>query len=359
MHLLLMIAIAAGPANVPARAATIAEDGSVSWSYCLVQQYKADTGLYLVHFDQRSAAAAAAAAAATGAAAGGEGEAGRVVASSSSAAPPQQSAWLPRVHICFLAEDPALYAQRFVAAHAGADAAQQLLRYQLICDTMPVDDVPQLPPEQVQRVMSSALNSKRLRDQFLDASGLVTAANLDHQRALNRATLDDVIRRPDADRGAQLLPLPPVPPDQLQEGIWAAKRRKVGARGTVEMPPEFNFAEQYSEFSFRTLLTKVEVIQTLSKIRSECAKVSLQLDATYNLHCEHPSLGALCTGVCDAMTTAAAGRSCTPAASIYSKRLLIREVVYAVCLADPDHPLAPRSSRRCACSARTAARVCA
>ena len=42
--------------------------------------------------------------------------------------------------------------------------------------------------------------------------------------------------------------------------------------GCISIPP-FDFAEQFSEFSFHSLLTKPEVILTSIKIRTECMKV--------------------------------------------------------------------------------------
>ena len=35
---------------------------------------------------------------------------------------------------------------------------------------------------------------------------------------------------------------------------------------------EYDFTQQFSDFSFRTLLTKAEVISALMRVRVECAK---------------------------------------------------------------------------------------
>ena len=44
------------------------------------------------------------------------------------------------------------------------------------------------------------------------------------------------------------------------------------ARGTAAVL-RYDFPASFSEFSFRTLLTKAEVIQALGKLRAECNKV--------------------------------------------------------------------------------------
>ena len=150
-----------------------------------MQAYAASNGTYLVHTDPQATAAASAAAAGRGllSAAGGRSipSSPRVPAASPSASAGrngEHSEWLPRVKICFLAEEPALYAKRYVAAHAARAEALALLQYELYADCMPMDDVPQMAAEQLQRVLQSALNSKKLRDQLLDASSLVAAANM-------------------------------------------------------------------------------------------------------------------------------------------------------------------------------------
>ena len=57
--------------------------------------------------------------------------------------------WVPRVMVCFLAEDPFVFARRHADAHRGRARAESLLRYNLYIDCMPTEDVPPLPAEQV------------------------------------------------------------------------------------------------------------------------------------------------------------------------------------------------------------------
>jgi dynein heavy chain len=73
----------------------------------------------------------------------GEGDAAGVAG----AAPLRR--WLPRVCVCFGAEDPAVYARRYVAAQVARARAEMVLRYNLALDCMPTEGLPQLTTEQV------------------------------------------------------------------------------------------------------------------------------------------------------------------------------------------------------------------
>ena len=71
--------------------------------------------------------------------------------------------WVPRIRLCFLSEDPALYAKRVAVAHQSRIEAVKAMRYHLCVDSMPADDMHSLSVEQINRVLTLALNSKFLR----------------------------------------------------------------------------------------------------------------------------------------------------------------------------------------------------
>jgi hypothetical protein len=71
--------------------------------------------------------------------------------------------WVPRIRLCFLSEDPALYAKRVAVAHQSRIEAVKAMRYHLRVDSMPADDMHSLSVEQINRVLTLALNSKFLR----------------------------------------------------------------------------------------------------------------------------------------------------------------------------------------------------
>jgi dynein heavy chain len=57
--------------------------------------------------------------------------------------------WVPRINLCFAAEDPFVFARRHADAHAARRRAESLLRYNLYVDSMPMEDIPPLTSEQV------------------------------------------------------------------------------------------------------------------------------------------------------------------------------------------------------------------
>lgn len=57
---------------------------------------------------------------------------------------------VPRVRIHFSAEDPLVFARRFAQAHSSRARAESLLRYSLYIDSMPMEDLQPLTPEQVE-----------------------------------------------------------------------------------------------------------------------------------------------------------------------------------------------------------------
>jgi dynein heavy chain len=73
----------------------------------------------------------------------------------------------------FQAEDPFLFAKRVAEAHQLRKRAESMLRYNLYVDSMPTDDIPGLTPEQINRMLASSTNSKRLREWAFDTSQLV------------------------------------------------------------------------------------------------------------------------------------------------------------------------------------------
>lgn len=71
--------------------------------------------------------------------------------------------WVPRIRLYFLSEDPFLYAKRVATAHEARKEAVHAMRYHLCVDSMPADAMYSLSVEQINRVLTLALNSKFLR----------------------------------------------------------------------------------------------------------------------------------------------------------------------------------------------------
>lgn len=271
------------PTGVPgfpksqAKVALRSQGGQVSWVDSLVLEHDSAGHRYLVQLQAVSTTASPMPAATA------PTFSNKPLAASCSI--PTAPFWVPRVHVCFAAEDPVQYAKRFASACAAVAAAEVQLAHELCIDSMPIDDVPQLSTEQVNRVLLFALNSKKLKDKLMDTSSLINEANLEHARAMNKAALQSLAAAAVADSdaasggsaaqgyaasasgavvGVQLMPLVAPPSHAV---------KPVPSKGTVQMPAGYDFRELLSEFCFKTLLTKPEVTHALAKIRLESSKV--------------------------------------------------------------------------------------
>ncbi|KAG2485619.1 hypothetical protein HYH03_015682 [Edaphochlamys debaryana] len=256
------------------RALVPQEDGSLAWAPCTVVDFSEGANLYGVALaPQREPTANGEPAAAPTASAEGE---------------EQPVVWLPRVKVCFSAEDPALFARRHADAHRSRARAESLLRYNLYIDSMPTDDIPPLTNEQVNRMLSFALNSKRLKDKLMDTSALIAEVNIEYARTMNKVVLDTALAAAAAEREAAEFGMtaaqaagakPPgmaggAPLIPITEEFPKEPPRPVPEKGTVPVEGAQDFPQQFAEFSFKTLLTKPEVIMAITKIKVECAKVA-------------------------------------------------------------------------------------
>ena len=176
-------------------------------------------------------------------------------------------ALLPRVEICFHAEDPSDFAARVGEAHRLRRQAEALMHYQLVVDCMPTEGVPGLNSEQVSRVLSSVHASRAVRESGLDATDLLRDASLDNQRTMNKLLLDSHIR--DA-RGRGLLSLIKIPADH--PAISGSGMRPAAPASGVVPVPAHDITETFAHFSFHSHLTRVEVIDFLALTQSECVE---------------------------------------------------------------------------------------
>lgn len=134
----------AGVAPTPAKTSVQCADGSVAWVECTVVDHDAAANKYAVVI--RKAALARTAAAPQGEPGAAEG-----AAEDAASAAGEVVRWVPRVALCFHAEDPFVFARRHADAHASRGRAESLLRYNLYIDCMPTEGIPLLSTEQVRR----------------------------------------------------------------------------------------------------------------------------------------------------------------------------------------------------------------
>ncbi|KAL0019092.1 hypothetical protein WJX77_000912 [Trebouxia sp. C0004] len=174
--------------------------------------------------------------------------------------------WVPRIRLCFLSEDPALYAKRVAVAHQSRIEAVKAMRYHLCVDSMPADDMHSMSVEQINRVLTLALNSKFLRERLSETHPLVNEAITDYARAMNKITFDHAVKT--SSSGVSGLAMVPLDSTTHQK----SEARQVPHCASVAVPA-YSFPEKFSSFSFLSLLTKAEVIAALVKVRAECNKI--------------------------------------------------------------------------------------
>jgi dynein heavy chain, axonemal len=188
----------------------------------------------------------------------------------------ESSATMHRIYVCFDAEDPRTYAERLITAYRSRRDTEVALLEGLLIDSMPHSDMPQLPVEQINRMLNYALNSKALKTQMklMDTSMLVSEVNIEFARSLNKIIFEHIVALSTATGRPSALPdfmvnFPPLP---LPHSPQNRRSRPVPDWGTVPVASH-NFPETFSQFAFSSLLTKAEVINALVRIRGECVKV--------------------------------------------------------------------------------------
>jgi len=105
----------AGVAPTPAKTAVFDAAGNCSWHPCIVVDYDEKVNQYAMLMASTASEGGAPA-----------------------PAPGAAPEWVPRINLCFDAEDPFVFAQRHAEAHAARLKAESLLRYHLYIDSMPL-----------------------------------------------------------------------------------------------------------------------------------------------------------------------------------------------------------------------------
>ena len=82
---------------------------------------------------------------------------------------------LTRINLLYNAEDPRIFAQRVAKAHQERIFADSQIRYNFFVDNMPIQDLPELDTEQVNRIKKLSTEVKPLKraDQSVDPSTIL------------------------------------------------------------------------------------------------------------------------------------------------------------------------------------------
>lgn len=70
---------------------------------------------------------------------------------------------LTRINLLFNSEDPRIFAQRVAQAHQERIYADSQIRYNFFVDNMPTEELSELDPEQISRIIHMATASRYLK----------------------------------------------------------------------------------------------------------------------------------------------------------------------------------------------------
>jgi dynein heavy chain len=140
--------------------------------------------------------------------------------------------------------------------------ADSQIRYNFFIDNMPTEELSELDPEQISRIISMATASKYLKSrQNVDTTGIMYEVNQDFARTMNKIIMEKTLEKS---------------PEELADMIPADLQlaEKPGAKDTPYFGmvpiPQHDFPEQFSNFCFKSLYIKEEAIRAMVAIRTDC-----------------------------------------------------------------------------------------
>eukprot|EP00960_Hanusia_phi_P052213 761318-Hanusia_phi.AAC.6 len=184
-----------------------------------------------------------------------------------------------RLLILFRAEDPWNYSRRIKCAIEERRLTLQHLAYNLYLDCMPVDNLPSISGEQMNRIVTRSISTKKMKVGEGSASGgnfavvslgkssitLVDEINLEFSRAMNRCILDkaysDNLKLPVASQNSILKSMRPTPLLKFTSQIF-------------ERPEGYKFEDARYHFTFNSFLTVPAVLNCVNKVKLECFRVA-------------------------------------------------------------------------------------
>ncbi|KAG3225312.1 Dynein heavy chain 1, axonemal [Phytophthora cactorum] len=180
-----------------------------------------------------------------------------------------------RLDVCFKAEDPNNFADRYVAAQLARVQAQNLLRKNFYIDCMPVEELHKLGNAslgKIVRLATAVFHGKSLR--IPDTTRIVHEIQLNYLRTMCRIVFEshqEMGRNADIFRGF-LTKQEEVPADPCPRVVvpFTSKSKRTIA-------PPVDYADQFIGFSFQTFLTSPEALAALIKVNEECYRI-LQLE---------------------------------------------------------------------------------
>eukprot|EP00756_Hemistasia_phaeocysticola_P021223 Hpha_TRINITY_DN15763_c5_g14::TRINITY_DN15763_c5_g14_i1::g.37046::m.37046/K10408/DNAH; dynein heavy chain, axonemal len=175
-----------------------------------------------------------------------------------------RQAWLPRLHVSFLAEDPRVHASRVVAAHRARRETEAILRYHLYVDSMPIDETEPIKETQLERIRDLSINTHRLlqNEDALDVASVVQEVNTDCSRTLNRILFDVALHDPSQADLFQGVAMPQEP------------QKDAAPQYAQVQIPAHKFGDKLKALRISSYFhVQEEVAWALQKVKDECDQV--------------------------------------------------------------------------------------
>ncbi|KAJ3214893.1 Dynein heavy chain 1, axonemal [Dinochytrium kinnereticum] len=171
-------------------------------------------------------------------------------------------AWMDRINILFLAEDPFNFAKRVAAAHIAREIVAYSLGYNFCVDCMPTEESLKIPQDSFNRVFHKGVIPKYQKV----FSGPVKESlhceiSLDYSRSMNRQLFDLEVKNP---KNRDLFSDFKAPEKEVEKTAPDFGKIQISS---------FDFEKNKKDFGFVSFLTKIEVVRTMSKIRIECDRL--------------------------------------------------------------------------------------
>lgn len=177
--------------------------------------------------------------------------------------------YLHRIHLCFEAENPFVFARRVCIAHSSRRNFEAQIRYCLYVDSMPTDEIAPLDTEQVNRILLLALNTTKLKQNALDTTSLLNEVNIDYARTMNKIIFDVNLKDPNQVMLRDMLQMPET-----------KEEKKTCSHLGVVSVPFHDFPKHFSDFCFHSFFTKLEAIRALVQVNEQC--IELQSKSAFN-----------------------------------------------------------------------------
>lgn len=175
------------------------------------------------------------------------------------------SAVIDSIYVCFNVEDPELYFMRIEEAVRSKERTAAGIALSLYIDCMPVDNLKPLDSEQVNRILTNAINMDKLRhNSMLDTSTLLQQYNLNHMKTLNQMMFVNLLKK-------QQKELQSVKSVSVDVTLFQEPETIFKIREKMNIECDVPFDETVRSFKFASLWSKPEAMQILLQLQIENA----------------------------------------------------------------------------------------